>query len=366
MRVVDELTGVGFGQADVLRRHLGKPDDVPAMTAFVRQRALARDFTPAVIERKWNILLGFGRFGFAKAHGAAFAITTLRSAWLLTHHPAVYFAGLLTHDPGMWPEDLMLADARKHGVPILGYDVQHSGLDYRVEELSDGRRAVRKSLVELAGSSEGERARIAEHQPFTSLQDFRDRVRPKRRTFEALARVGALDAFINYDTTRRGELLAHIHSLSGTAIKVGTDQLAFEMELPTPLYDNTMTSLDLRGQTQSDLELRDLHLSADSHQMEPFYGLFKELGVTPASKLPDLPGGSEVLVAGVRRASHTPPMRNGRRTVFLSLDDGSGPIANVVLFDEAQNGAGPNLFRSHFVLVKGTARRAGAKAVSVT
>lgn len=366
MRVVDELTGVGFGEADVLRRHLGKPDDIPAMTEFVKRRALARGFSPAVIDRIWGILLGFGSFGFAKAHGAAFAITTLRSAWLLTHHPAVYFAGLLTHDPGMWPKDLMLADARKHGVPILGYDVQHSGLDYRVEQLTDGRYGVRMSLVELGGSSEAERERIARHQPFSSLQDFRDRVRPKRRTFEALARVGALDAFIGYERERRGELLAHIHSLTGTAVKVADDQLAFDMDLPTPRYYSAVTSLDLRGRTQSDLELRDLGLSAGSHQMEPFYSLFKELGVTPASKLLDLPGGTEVLVAGVRRASHTPPMRSGRRTVFLSLDDGSGPIANVVLFDEAQARAGQKLFRTHFALIRGKTRRAGAKAVSVT
>jgi len=68
-------------------------------------------------------------------------------------------------------------------------------------------------------------------------------------------------------------------------------------------------------------------LTVTHHQMEQFHDLFRNIGVTPASKLLDLPGGSEVLVAGVRRATHTPPMRGGTgRVVFCSLDDGTGPV----------------------------------------
>ena len=79
-----------------------------------------------------------------------------------------------------------------------------------MEELVDGRSGIRLALPELAGSSEAGRARIVRHQPFTSLQDFRGRVRPNWRTFAALARIGALDCVIDYDPVRRHELLAHI------------------------------------------------------------------------------------------------------------------------------------------------------------
>lgn len=366
MRLFDELTGVGLGQADVLRRHLGKPEDMAAMGKFVIGKALTRGFTQAVAERAWKVLSGFGSFGFAKAHGAAFAITTYRSAWLKEHYPAEFFAGLLTHDPGMWPKDLIVAEARNNGLAMLGLDVQHSGLDYRAEILPDGGHAIRLSLVELAGSSNTERSRIAKNQPFSSLQDFRDRVRPKRRTFEALARVGALDAFIDYNRDLRGELLAHIHGLSGKALAVADDQLAFDIELPSPRYFNAV-SLELRGRTQSDLELRDLGLTVGHHQMERFHELFREIGVTPAAKLLELPGGTEVLVAGVRRATHTPPMRNGTgRVVFCSLDDGSGPVANVVFFNDTQQRIGAAAFRTNYMLVRGRTRRTGTAGISVT
>ncbi|TFC82341.1 hypothetical protein E3T26_04385 [Cryobacterium sp. TMT1-21] len=195
MRLFDELTGCGLGKADVLQRHLGRPRDLPRIEEFVRRRALERGFPPALIAQVWRVLAGFGSFGFAKAHGAAFALPTYQSAWLKTHYPAEFLAGLLTHDPGMWPKDLIVAEARNLGVPVLGLDVQTSGLVYRVEELVDGSLGIRLALPELVGSSEAERARIARHQPFTSLQDFRNRVHPRKRTFEALARVGAPGLF---------------------------------------------------------------------------------------------------------------------------------------------------------------------------
>ena len=366
MRMIDALTGDGLGHADVLRRHLGKPEHLAALGDYIIGKALTRGFPRKVAERAWKVLSGFGNFGFAKAHGAAFAITTYRSAWLKQHHPAVFFAGLLTHDPGMWPKDLIIAEARNLGVTMLPLDVQHSGLQYRVEILDHGRHAIRLALGELAGSSAAERQRIAEHQPFTSLQDFRDRVRPKRRTFEALARIGALDAFIDYNRDLRGALLAHIHALTGAVQTVAGTQLAFDLDLPTPRYANTV-SLELRGRTQTDLELAGMGLTVTRHQMEQFHDLFRNIGVTPASKLLDLPGGSEVLVAGVRRATHTPPMRGGTgRVVFCSLDDGTGPVTQVVFFTDTQARIGAAAFHTHYMLVRGTTRRTGARGISIT
>ncbi|TFD33012.1 DNA polymerase III subunit alpha [Cryobacterium cryoconiti] len=371
MHLFNELTGCGLGRADVFRRHLGKPEQLPRIEEFVRERAAERGFAPDVIDRVWTVLAGFGSFGFAKAHGAAFALPTYQSAWLKTHHPAVFLAGLLTHAPGMWPKDLIVAEARNLGVPVLGLDVQSSALDYRVEQIDGGgQRGIRLALPELAGCTAAERARIVRHQPFTSLQDFRDRVRPRRSTFEALARVGALDSFIGYDRARRHELLAHIQSLRGTAVTIHDDQLAFDVPLPVLEYEGSrftaVTSLELRGRTQSDLELQSLGLAVAGHQMARYYPLFTELGVTPAAELVNLPGGTEVLLAGVRRATNTPPMRGGRRVVFVSLDDGSGPVSNVVFFHDAQERIGGPVFHTHQMLVRGRTRRSGAKGVSVT
>jgi error-prone DNA polymerase len=366
MRLFDELTGCGLGHADVLRRQLADRNRLPGIETFVRARAVQRGFTPKVIDRAWQVLEGFGSFGFAKAHGAAFALPTYQSAWLKRHYPAEFMAGLLTHDPGMWPKDLIIAEARHLGVPLLPMDVQLSGLKYTVEPTAGGTGyGVRMALGELVGSTEKERARIAAHQPFSSLQDFRDRVHPRRTTLDSLVRVGALDSFINYQPARRHELLAHLTAVTTTANRVGPDQLAFELDLPIDPRAG-VTSLELHGRTQTDLELKDLRLAINRHQMERFYPLFRELGVTPVDKLIDLPGGTEVIIAGVRRATNTPPMRGGRRVVFVSLDDGTGPISNIVFFHDAQDKIGSGVFQTHYMLVKGKTRRSGTRGVSVT
>ena len=81
------------------------------------------------------MLAAFGSFGFCKAHAAAFALPTYQSAWLKTHHPAAFLAGVLTHDPGMYPKRLILDDARNFGIRVLGLDVNASADTYRVERL---------------------------------------------------------------------------------------------------------------------------------------------------------------------------------------------------------------------------------------
>ena len=82
-----------------------------------------------VAEQVWKVLAAFGSFGFCKAHAAAFALPTYQSAWLKTHHPAAFLAGVLTHDPGMYPKRLILDDARNFGIRVLGLDVNASAGD---------------------------------------------------------------------------------------------------------------------------------------------------------------------------------------------------------------------------------------------
>src|SRR4028118_370125 len=96
-------------------------------------RALDEGYAVEVVEQVWAVLVAFGSFGFCKAHAAAFALPTYQSAWLKTHHTAAFLAGVLTHDPGMYPKRLILDDARQFGIAVLSLDVNSSDADYRVE-----------------------------------------------------------------------------------------------------------------------------------------------------------------------------------------------------------------------------------------
>jgi error-prone DNA polymerase len=135
MRTLAAIAGYSLTEADFVRRHLDRDDLLPGLREDFLRRAAAR--VPAdVAERTWRDVAEFASFGFCKAHAAAFAVPTYQSAWLKTHYPAHFLAGVLTHDPGMYPRRLILEDARLHGIPILPLDVNASEAEYVVEEVA--------------------------------------------------------------------------------------------------------------------------------------------------------------------------------------------------------------------------------------
>src|SRR3954451_10299801 len=135
LMIVSAMTGCTLAEADEVRRALGERDAHPEVRAWFAPRALAEGFAVEVVEQVWEVLVAFGSFGFCKAHAAAFALPTYQSAWLKTHHTAAFLAGVLTHDPGMYPKRLILDDARNFGVHVLGLDVNASTGTYRVERV---------------------------------------------------------------------------------------------------------------------------------------------------------------------------------------------------------------------------------------
>ncbi|MDQ3931269.1 MAG: DNA polymerase III subunit alpha, partial [Actinomycetota bacterium] len=123
MKVVAALTGCDLSYADVVRRRLADAEQLPALRVWALARARDRGLDDATAEAVWHQVESFASFGFCKAHAAAFAVPTYRSAWLKAHYLPEFVAGLLTHDPGMYPRRLILEDARQFGVAVLAPDI---------------------------------------------------------------------------------------------------------------------------------------------------------------------------------------------------------------------------------------------------
>ena len=365
MRIMQTMTGCTLARADELRRGLAKPDKQKRAEEFFKASAKARGYSNQVIDRVWSIIEGFGSFGFCKAHGAAFAVPTYQSAYLKTHFPTEFIAGLLTHDPGMYPKRLIVTEARRLGVELLPIDVNVSTRQYRVEQTKNG-LAVRMAITEIAGMSEAEKDRVVAEQPFTDLADFYIRARPSRRTIERLALIGALDSLAKIESSqsidRRGDLLMAVRQISAKpAPKQDPNQLGFDFKniqvLPTGNQGITKTQ-----QINNELAVTGLDLS--QHQLEQFQEMLDQMGVVKAAELVGLRGNTDVLVAGVRVATQTPPMRSGKRVVFISLDDGTG-CADATFFDEAQRRCAGLLFQNRLLLISGKTRRTGVRGVSI-
>jgi len=369
LRILNVMTGCSLAKADELRRSLENPRKKSEIEKFFRTETLKRGYSGAVIDRVWGILEGFGSFGFCKAHGAAFAMPTYQSAWLKTHYPTEFLAGILTHDPGMYPRRLLMAEARRLGVKVLPLDVNVSTNEYLVEpnqshadNPSEPKHGIRMSLTEVQGMSETELQRIMAEQPYFSLIDFYSRARPSRRTAERLALVGALDSLSSGESSR-GDVVARVRQLNNLKAKPSYDanqpMLDFEF-LETLPSGNPNPSIE----EQVAVEMGILKMDVSQHLLEQYRPMLDEMGVVSSSELAGLRSKTEVLIAGVRVATQTPPMRSGKRVVFVSLDDGTG-CSDSTFFDEAQKRCSHILFNTKLLIISGKTRRTGVNGVSL-
>ncbi|MER7699218.1 DNA polymerase III subunit alpha [Streptomyces sp. NPDC096095] len=357
--IIAVMTGCDRALAEVARRALSDGQRLPKIEAWFRQRAGSRGYSPAVLDDVWDIVASFGAYGFCRAHAVAFAVPALQSAWLKAHHPAALYAGLLEHDPGMWPARVIVADARRHDVPVLPVDINASQAQYAVERTGSG-WGVRVSLATVHGISDDEVTRITEGRPFTSLQDFHARAHPKLPTVERLISIGALDR-LKGDSTRRDLLLqaTELHRQSRTRPGPGQLPLATAPHAAGPSGLREMTARE-----RLDAELGVLKIDVTRHLMEDHHRLLREIGATDAKHLRATRPGQRVLVAGVRASTQTPPIASGKRIIFVTLEDGSG-LVDLAFFEDSHERCAHTVFHHGLLLVRGTVEARGPRRTVV-
>lgn len=360
IEIVRIMTGCRRDEADQVRRGLSDPESQGRIKLWFARQASARGYADEVVARTWEIVEAFGSYGFCKAHAVAFAVPTYQSAWLKAHHPAAFYAGLLTHDPGMYPKRLLLADARRRGVPVLPLDVNRSAVAHRIELVSDSpvRWGLRLGLTDVHGISENESARIEAGQPYASLLDFWERARPRTPVAERLAQVGALDAF----GANRRDLLLHLTELR--RVQRGAASHGGQLPLAQGGRTAPVGLPDLDETERLSAELGILGMDASRHLMGDHRAFLEELGVVSAQRLRDTPHGRTVLVAGAKAATQTPPIRSGKRVIFTTLDDGTG-LVDLAFFDDAHERCAHTVFHSWLLLVRGVVQRRGPRSLSV-
>lgn len=204
MQAAQILAGYSLGEADLLRRAMGKK--IQAEMDAQRERFVTGCATHAIPPNRANELFDlidkFAGYGFNKSHAAAYAVLAYQTAWLKTHHPEAFFAASMCFD--MHQTDKLatfMDDMRRLNVVCLPPDINRSEAEFTVETDEHGTHAVRYALGGI--KNVGERAMevlVAEREnagQFKSLDDFADRADPSqinRRSLENLAAAGAFDS----------------------------------------------------------------------------------------------------------------------------------------------------------------------------
>lgn len=369
LRILAVFTGCSLAEADETRRSMSSSEGLDDVRAWFYPAALRRGYRLTVVEQVWEVLRAFASFGFCKAHAAAFALPTYQSAWLKTHYPAAFYAGLLTHDPGMYPKRLILDDARHFGVEIHGLDVNESDDVYRLVVDDEGRQGIRLPLSDVKGISDDEVARLIDGRPYSSLADLWHRARISRPVAENLVVAGAFDSLYRFGgTQRRGaltrrDLLLQVADLERMGTGVSTAQLTFDLvDDPADLAPSGLPEMSAADRVRAEIDV--LGMDVSHHVMEFYDDLLQSIGATHADSLLGCRSQQQVLIAGVKVAVQTPPVRSGRRVIFVTLDDSTGPV-DATFFDDAQGDFAGTVFGSWVMLIRGVVRRTGPRGVSV-
>ncbi len=380
MKIAIDVAGFSPADSDGFRRAMGtwrSTREMEKLHARFVDGCIARSgLTDEQAEELYRQVAAFASFGFNKSHAAAFARTAYESAFLKLFYPAQFVSGLINAQPmGFYPVEVLVNDAKRHGVPVLPVDINRSrfrtttewvglpGTPLPVEAGIDRRPAVVRSsgcvvpsrasrdrwaapsargygirlglhLVKGIGEAEGEAvdAEAAAGGPFRSLADLVARTELSEEIVERLIRAGALDSL----GQPRRRLLWQLREVAGSTRgrydgrSVGSRKApgrSLDLRLPpTQAPELTPPSeLERLGDSYAILAL-----DARRQVAELFRPALDRLGALPAGRLTDVRPGPVRIGGLVVTRQH--PM-TARGTVFLALEDETGMV-NVTLWPD--------------------------------
>jgi error-prone DNA polymerase len=311
MQMAIDVAGFSAAESDQLRQAMGSKRSHERMERL-RARLLGgmaeRGITGEIAEQIYDKLAAFADFGFPESHSVSFAYLVYSSAWMKLHYPAAFLAALLNAQPmGFYSPNTLVADAKRHGVEVLGPDVNLGGAKATLEK--DG--GVRLGLDYVRNIGDELAKKIEEHQPYESEEDLVRRTGATQPAVEALATAGA---FGSLGHQRREALWG-----AGAASQTRPDRL-----------EGIVTGTDapqLPGMADVEVAAADLWATGVSvrHPME-FVRHRIPTAVTIAG-LQEVDDGTRVTVGGVVTHRQRPSTAQG--TVFVNLEDETG-ILNVI------------------------------------
>ncbi|HHV53991.1 MAG TPA: DNA polymerase III subunit alpha [Firmicutes bacterium] len=372
--IATQVAGFTPGEADRLRRvmtHYRSQKEMDAIGGEFIARAISRGIEPAIARTIFSYIVGYAGYGFCEAHAAAFANTAYKTAYLLEHYPAPFFAALLSYQPmGFYPPHALVVEAARRGIRTLNPDVNRSdGWRFTVEtvEGDDGRKiqAIRPSLLQVDGLKEaGVRKILAAREgggPFGSFADFVRRVDLDRDVLANLILAGAFDSL----TRNRRSLLFQLPTFlndrppagpPGGGLLPGSQvQLHLPLEMPPEGEERDFTPFE-----KSSREFAVLGFSPSGHILSFFRSHLRKQGILSSREVAGAPEGARVKVAGLLIRPHRPPTRSGRTVVFFTLEDEEG-LLDVTAFEPVYQRYGTILFGAPALVVAGRVQRRGLR-----
>jgi DNA polymerase-3 subunit alpha len=362
MRIASELAGFSMGEADILRRAMGKKN--PELMAEQRKKfvdgALARGVPEKKAEKIFSLMEQFAGYGFNKSHAAAYAFIAYETAYLKANYPVEFMAALLTSEMANTDKVVKhIEECRTMGLEVLPPDVNESSSNFTVvgDKIRFGLVAI-KNVGEAAIQSILHSRR--DRGKFRDLFDFAERVDLRlvnKRVIESLIKCGAFDSL----TARRSQLMAVADKAMEAAASTQRDRAHGQGSLldvlaPAGKAARQAPELpDLPEWERAQLlagEKETLGFYITGHPLAEYRGLLLKHATQSTEELSSLPDKTTVrlgaIVTGVKEIS----TKNGDRMAFVVLEDLAGSIEAVV-FPDLYRSSMLHLSKDSAVLVKG-------------
>jgi len=346
MQAAQILAGYSLGEADLLRRAMGKKikSEMDAQRArFVEGCATHNQIPAAKANELFDTIDKFAGYGFNKSHAAAYALVAYQTAWLKSHHRAEFYAASMSFDMALTDKlGVFVEDMRRGGIECLPPDINASHAFFTVES-----GAVRYALGALKGVGEKAMEALVEERerggPFASLEDFAARIDPRllnRRQLESLAAAGAFDSikperaavFAAAETILAHAASAQDQRESGQAGLFGTNSAeAAPIRLPRDaswtIAQRMAAERDAFGFYFSAHPVDSARHLLAAHKVKTFAEI-AETHVAEGERI-----GSTM--AGLVEEARWRTSAKGRRYMIATLSDSSGQFVTTAFDDEA-------------------------------
>ena len=353
MRIAGDLAGFTMGEADLLRRAMGKkkPEVISGLRSQFVEGARRKGIAPEIAGQIFDLMEYFAGYGFNKSHSTAYALVSYQTAYLKANYPVAFMAALLTGaiDSGD-KVALYIEECRKEGIDVLPPDVNESLVSFTVvgDKIRFGLAAVKnvgRSAIENIIAARKEDG------PFGSLQDFCERVDHRhvtKRTLESLIKCGAMDSL----GAKRAQLMAATDRCMDAAQQSQKDRAngqisLFDLGGDSPVMEKTAEPLpdvpEFPAREMLALEKELLGLYISGHPLKEYEDMLREKVSHNTAQLAELADETPVIVGGMVAGLRQITTRKGEPMVFLVLEDLLGSV-EVVVF--------PRVYRENRFLLK--------------
>lgn len=361
MRIASDLAGFSLGEADILRRAMGKkkPEIIAGLRSQFVEGALKNGVDGGIAGQIFDLMEYFAGYGFNKSHSAAYAMVSYQTAYLKANFGLEYMAALLTSIKENTDKvAAYIEECRRLGIEVLPPDVNESRESFTVagSKIRFGLAAVKNIGLSAVESIIAAREKDG---PYGSFADFCRRLDTKvvnKRVIESLIKCGAFDSLGH----RRAQLMASVDTGLGLAQQSQRDRENGQLSL-----------LDLFGGGSSEpaginlpdlaeypegellaLEKETLGLYISGHPLAQYRNVLNNLTTVTASDLSEAPEGSEAVLGGLITSIKKINTRKGDTMAFLTVEDLTG-VVEVVVFPRIYQQNRLNLRVDEAVMIKG-------------